>query len=219
MPSAVHAAAADRTSSGHGASALVHEPLRDHHLASVEQVVALGRDSHVRGVATHVGPDGGEQQDLVLQRGHRVDDHRQRVVVDDDEVGGVLTLVGPFRDHRGDRFADVADDLARERAGREHRRVRRRLRREPELVGGEDADDAGLPERLRGVDAGDPRVRHRRSHVGHVQGSVEERVGDVADEGRRAGQEARVLHPDDPVAEDAHSIGDGITGSPNRRLP
>ena len=77
---------------------------------------------------------------------------------------------------------------------------------EPEIGRGEDADHAGLPAIASDdVDVGDPRVRHRRSHVGDVQRTVEERVVDVADERRRAGQEARVLHPDDPVAEDAHS--------------
>ena len=52
-----------------------------------------------------------------------------------------------------------------------------------------------------------------------MQGTLEERVRDVTHEGRRAGEEPGVLHPDDPVAEDAYSIGDGITGSPKTRLP
>ena len=64
---------------------------------------------------------------------------------------------------------------------------------EPEVGGGEDADDAGLPQRVGGVDAGDAGVRHRRSDVGDVQGTVEQRVVDVAHERRRAGQQARVL--------------------------
>jgi len=103
---------------------LVHQPLRDHDLATVEQVVARGRYPHVRRVDADVGADLGKEQDLTLEGDEGVDDDRERFVVHDHELGRVLPLIGVLGEHRRDRFPDVAHDVGRQRAGHERRRER-----------------------------------------------------------------------------------------------
>ena len=102
-----------------------------------------------------------------------VDDRRQHFVVDVDQFGGVLGLVGRFGDDQRDAVADVADLALRQY------RMRRLLHRlavgagdQPsarqsvdagQVVAGEDRDDAGRGLRLGGVDAADLRMRVRRA--------------------------------------------------------
>ena len=51
-------------------------------------------------------------------------------------------------------------------------------------------------------------LHHSKHHAAYVTGA-----------NTTLDQLAELLDPDDAVPEDAHSIGDGITGSPTRRLP
>ena len=157
-------------------------------------------------------PDLGEQQHVTLERRLDADDGRQRFVVDDDELGGVLALVGSLGDDDRDRLADVADDVERERALRERGRERRRLGRQPEVGRGEDAEHAGRAHRLARVDRPDARVGHRGAHVRDVDRALEERVAHVGDERVRPVRMAGILLAQDPVAEDAHRRASGTAG-------
>ena len=81
----------------------------------------------------------------VLERRLDVDDHRQRVVLDDDLLGGVDDRVAVVADHERDRVADVVDLVLGERPVRrvvdlDPRRDpgHRQRRLEVEVVAGED---------------------------------------------------------------------------------
>ena len=127
-----------------------------------------------------------------------VDERRQRLVVDLDDVGGILGQVAGLGHDERDWIADEADlALGERRAGR----VRHLLadHREPHLLharvevrGGEHCVHALEGQCSRGVDAqqtcpreGAPdeaRMQHPGSHH-------------VVDEGPVAGEQARILHP------------------------
>ena len=101
--------------------------------------------------------------DDVLERLLRVDDDRQRVVLDDDLLGGVDDAVLVAADHDGDGLADVLDGVARQRPrlgrldldARRHPRHRHRAV-ECQVLGGEHAVDTG---RLRAADASIETIR------------------------------------------------------------
>ncbi len=171
----------------------------DHHLAPAEVGLGLGREAH-----HHVRADVGEQQHLVAPRLLRVDDHRQRVVVDQDQVGGVLAAGAVLGDHRHDRLAHVAHGPPGDE-GPAHALGVRGVggRRQPELgeiVTGHDGQHAGRSLGLGHVDGGDPGVGERRPDVGEPRRA---RQGDVLDVGAALGQHSWVLDPHDPVPEDA----------------
>ena len=62
-------------------------------------------------------PNSGKSSVSSRSGNLRVDEHRQGLVVDDDELGGIDPEKALLGDDRNDRLADVADD-----ARGEHRR-------------------------------------------------------------------------------------------------
>ena len=91
---------------------LVDQLPRDDDLAAVEEVrveVLLVVEA-VGGVGARLG----EEQHLVGGGGLEVDDDRQRVVVDLDQVGGVLALVGLLGEDGGHRLADEPHHVLRQ---------------------------------------------------------------------------------------------------------
>ena len=146
-----------------------------------------------------LGPDlRGAGRDRVVEGG----DGGPRLVADVDRLGGVARGVERGRDDRGHRFADVADDVGRERALRrrgrrlavgalEVGRARQRLHAVALEVGaGDDRDHAGQRGGGARVDRGDRRVRVRRAqeHDDRLAGR-----GDVVGEAAAAGEERVVL--------------------------
>ena len=93
---------------------------------------------------------------------------RQRLVVDLDQLAGVLGDVARVGDHHRDRLADMAHPVDREGKIR-HRRphhARDRPDHAGELRPGDDADHAGQRQRARCVDPADAGVRVRRAQDG-----------------------------------------------------
>ncbi len=178
---------------------LVGDPFGDDHLARAE--VGHGW----RGEAHHdVGAVLGEQDDFVRGGGFGVDHARQRLVVDDNEVGGVGAHRAVLGDDRHDGLADVAhrpdgDDRAAHRLGVGRIGVRDGSQL-GEVVGGEDAEHARCRLGGRRVDRLDRRVGVRRAHVGEPGRPGKVEVLDVRPAG---GQQARILQSLHPRAKDA----------------
>ena len=142
----------------------------------------------------------------VLERLLDVDDHRQRVVLDQHLLGGVDHRVAVGADHERDRVADAVDLVLGDGPVRRvldldpRRHPRHRQRRlEVEVVAGEDRVHARVVLGRAGVDRGDLRVRLGRAHERRPQlpGDV-----DVVDVARAAHDQPRVLlaldRPPDP---------------------
>jgi hypothetical protein len=174
----------------------------DDGVAAVEErLVVVGR----AGAGGHVGARVREEQELVLRRLLRVDDDRQRVVVDEDELRRVDAGRPVLADHDRDDLADEADDVRRHRRPAHLRlqtgKRRRAERRQVDVGGGEDLHAGQLGGRRR-VDAVDACVREQRADERHAQRPFDGHVLDVL---ALAPQEAGVLAAQDPVAEDAHA--------------
>ena len=109
-----------------------------------------------------------EQRRAVVERLPRVDDDVERLVLDDDELGGVARALARVGDDGGDRLADEPRASDRERvvlhvpAGR-RRDLEERVGQERDLVPGQRPVDAGQLERGRDVDGGDLGVRVGRA--------------------------------------------------------
>ena len=181
--------------------ALVDHALAHHHLAPVEQVVVVTElEAH-----GDVGARVGEEHDLALLRGFGIDHHGQRLVVDEHQLGCVLTLVPLLGDDGYDRLTrETHDAVGEERPC--HRLVEhgdgRRHRGEVDVSRGEHADDAGRGTRVVDVDRRNAGVGHGRAHVGHVRGPRQLQVVDV---GRATREELGILLALDTVAKDAHA--------------
>jgi hypothetical protein len=126
-----------------------------------------------------IGAGRGEQKRGVRRRScHRVDNDRQRAVVDGDELGGVLGLRGGRGDHDGDDLADEPDDIGGERhavviAGDELAEGRVEHLRCLDVGSRQHRDDAGRGCRIGHVDPVDPRVRDVRADEDSVQGTFD----------------------------------------------
>ena len=138
-----------------------------------------------------------------------VDDRGERVVLDVDEIGGVLGDVAIVGDDERDEIADEADLVLGERGARAVRDVLAG-EREPRFVDarvevgrGEHGVDAVEFERCGGVDAHDPRPGERAAHEAGVEHA---RPHDVVDVGAVAGEQPRIL--------DAGDAGAGVAGRP-----
>ena len=169
-------------------------------VAAVEQ--ARVRILH-RELRAHVGAKVGEEQRLAAQRDRRVRGRGQVVELHLDELRRVRSLQALLGDHDGDDLTCVTDHVAR------HDRARHPLvdageagrhRRDVDVRRGERERARYLRHGAR-VDARDARVRRIGADERDVQcaGDV-----DVVAEGRRAGDEPRVLGALDPISEDAH---------------
>ena len=143
-----------------------------------------------------------DERGALVPRGNRVEHDRELLVGHLDQLAGVLGDVPVLRDHRGHRFAVVAnlldrDHVLHDRAGAEGRQRRGVLR---DVLARHHPHDAGERLGLRGVDGDDPRVGvrapddRRMEHPGQL---------DVVEVAALAPQEARVLDAVQALAEPA----------------
>ena len=141
-------------------------------------------------------------------------DHRiERLVVDLDQVGGVLRRERGLRDHHRDRLADIHHALARQRVPVRHHELaaaaarQRRMARHAadaggvDVGGGHDRDHAAHLLRCIHVDAADAGVGVRRAHEGR-RGLTG--LGGIGDEAAVAAHEVVVL--------DARMMGVAVGG-------
>jgi hypothetical protein len=191
-----------RLQRGRGEPLVVDLP-RDDDLAAVEQGVVerllVEGDGDVRAGL-------GEEQHLPREALLHVDDGGQRVVVDLDEVGRVLTLVGLLGEHGGDGLADEPHPVGGQPRP-DHGLVRpaeEQGRRQVDVGAGDDVGDARrLPSALHALH-GDRRVRQGGPDEGEVQGTGQPLVGEVVGVGGAAREEQRVLRAHHSRAHDAH---------------
>ena len=146
----------------------------------------------------------GEEDRLAGEPLDRVDDHRQRLVVDHHPLRGVRPLLGGLAEHDGHRLADEADAVRRQqRPG--HRPVgHARHGRQVDLGPRDDVHDAGQAARLGDVHPDHQGVRHRRAQERGVHRALEGRLAEVGGVATTLGQQAGVLDARDTRAEDAH---------------
>ena len=144
-------------------------------------------------------------------------DRRQRIVLDLDQLGGVLRLGAAFGDHGRHRLADIAHGLVRQRTARRHLgraavgigEHRRKGEVTDSLLGhvvpGEDGDHARSLARSRRVDPDDPGMGMRRAHQHEVRLVG---PGQVVGEAAGAGQKPIVLDTLDVLglAEHRHTL-------------
>ena len=154
----------------------------------------------------HVRAGIGEEQRLVAQALLRIDDDRKRVVLDDDQLGGVGGLVAVFGDDGDHGLADVAHGADRDE-GTAHRvgEARIDVGCEPELgevVADEHGDHARRRLGVVDVDRDDPCVRFGRADVGEPRSVLEREVIDVRAADR---QHPCVFEPLHTVTEDARA--------------
>ncbi len=152
----------------------------------------------------------------------RVDDRRERLVLDVDRLAGVLGDVGVVGDDAGDLLALEADLVGGQHglgvvaegghpgevAGRHH-------------LAGEHQPDARDLVGLAGVDAGDPGVGERAAEDLHVQHARQHHVVDVvaaaADEAVVLDPAAARAHPADLDLVERPALGDGHLRPPGWR--
>ena len=155
------------------------------HVAALDDVRRRGKGGlgrgpvsgleQVRDVVRAVGP----HRDPALGRGGGVGDRGQPLVIDGDQLGGVLCLRQGLGDDKGDRLADIAHAPLREAemSAGEHRRAVRALALErhahgaelgrDEIVAGHDQCDARRRLRSREVERADAGMGVRRAqHIG-----------------------------------------------------
>ena len=176
---------------------LLPDRLGDHVGGRVEDVRhRLGRRACqlAREVAGVVLMDEGLDRRRLRVVGHR----RQRLVVDFHQLGRVLGQVAAVRDHERDRVAREPGLALGQRRARSVRHlvpcagVPGLADVAVEVGGGEDGVHSGQVERGGHVNTDDPRPRVGAADEAGVQ---QARAGDVVDEGARARQQPRVLHP------------------------
>ncbi len=143
----------------------------------------------------------------VVRRGGEVDDRLPRLVLDLDELGGVLGRVAAVGDDDRDRVTHVADVADRERRGQRHlgpeHGVPRLAVPAVEVLPGEHGHDAGGGLGRAGVDGRDRRPRDLAADEGGVEHARHRHVVDVLPVPR---QQARVL-----------LAGDGLPDEPGGR--
>ena len=149
---------------------------------------------------------GMDRRRIRLQERLDPDRRRQRLVLDRDQLGGVLGEIARIGDHGGHPFAGIARHPDRQREPLYLRDVepveqRRRLRRE--LVAGQHRMHPGARERRACVDREDIRARVRARHQRHV---LHPRHRHVGREPPRAGDETPVLLGP-PLARDIAVVG------------
>ncbi len=171
----------------------------------------------------HVGARLLVQERRPRERGlRRIDDGRQRLEIDGDELERVLGEVAAFRHHAHHRLADIADLAACERKDRRGvvaghaRRRQQRLDEARQILGGEHRHDARRRPRGRAIDRPDAGVRMIAAPERDVQHA---RHLPVVDEAAEPGEEARVLGALDARADDLRPRMDVVGLSHRRRHP
>ena len=155
---------------------------------------------------------GVQYRRLGVTRLTGVGDHRQRLVVDLDELGGVARELARLGHDDGDGVADEADASDGERVVLDRRGGRRRQLEEGvcegrHLVAGEGAVDARQGKGGGDVDRADDRVGIGRAHevrVAHVVAT------DVVDEGALTLEQPPVLLAREALAGVAAPLGRGL---------
>ena len=200
-PSSPTVAAAERGSSGHGAMrwlTSVPETTTSHPSKSFSSC-----SGEPERAATFV-PASGKRSTSSFAASCGLDDCGQRVVVDEDELGGVRAGGAVVADDDRDDVADEADAVGGERRA-PHARVEPGERRRPERaevqVGGREHLDVREGLGRAGVDAVDAGVREQRADEGDRERALEGQVLHVA---ALAAEEPRVLLAENPMPEDAH---------------
>ena len=159
-----------------------------------------------RAVARDVRAEPVMQHGAVgFERIGRPQGDRQRLVIDLDQLQRVLGEVTVRRHHHGDRLADIAHALDRDRPAldvRLHAGEQRRPER-GHLGRGDHRRDALRGARRAHVDRADDRMRMRRAQHGGVQRA--RRHAEIVDVAPAPGEQGRVLHPLDRLPDPAHS--------------
>ena len=121
---------------------------------------------------------------LWIERGERIDDGGQRLVVDLDQLQRILGEVAVGGDNDRDRLADIAHALDRDRPALDRRLYAddEARRQRGDLSAGENGRDAECLARRRSVDGADFRMRVRRAQDRGVQraGTYAEVVDEAA---------------------------------------
>ena len=183
---------------------LVDDGAGDDDLAAVEQIGRQGSGIAEGGgdVAARSREKHGRPR---LGRLGHVHHRRQRVIVDIDEIGGILALVAALGHDYRYRLADVPDHVRGDQRlahlGVDHARHHRGQLGQVHVGAGERSDHAQLGHDGADVDGDDPRVRDRRPDEVHVAGARQPQVVRVDPAG---GQEARVFRPDNPGTQNTH---------------
>ena len=128
----------------------------------VGRLLVAGLPGRAREVVALTGLVVADQRRVGVERLARVDDRRQRLVLDVDQLQRVVRRVLVGRDHERDLLALEAHLVAREHGlrvvgDRGHPGQAERL----EILGRDDGRDVRVGERLRGVDRDDAGVRVR----------------------------------------------------------
>ena len=157
---------------------------------------------------------------LRLERIARPQRHGKRLVVDLDQLQRVLGEIAVGRDHHGDRLADIAHPLHRDRpaldirldACEQRRPERRHLGRR------DDGRDAARSPRGRHIDRADDRMRMRRAQHRGMQGAG--RHADIVDKTAAPGEQACVFDALDRLADPGlnHAFPSGPHCCRNGRL-
>ena len=179
----------------HRRDPLVYEPGAHHDVVVEEQLVA----DVMQPTTDDVGAVVGEQQGRIVGgRVERPDCDRQRLDVHDDGFGGIdRGLVRRRHDDRH-RFTDEPDSIDGEQRPSQRTEQLASLMRQPEVVRRQCRDDTGHRRRRLDVDPEQSAVRNRAPGEDRVQQSFD---FEVSHEPGLAGQQRRVLHPPDLVAE------------------
>ena len=164
-----------------------------------------------------VRPDVGEQHCRVALGATRIDDGGQRLVLDVDELRGVLALVTPVGEDGRDRLADETYDAFREQRLAHLRRVDGQGRALVDGIGeigrGHDGHAARHVERCAGIDRHDPRVRDGGAHDGQPQRSGETLVVQVLGVDGAGGQELGILEAFAPAYRECCRGEDRVRGT------
>ena len=155
----------------------------------------------------HVRAVLGEQEGGRRTRHLGIDQHLERVVIDEHRFGGIDRLSTGLGHHGGDQFTDETHDTGRERGATDAGRKQRHVDGDGtdaighQIVVCEHAEHTGHPTRRVSIDRHDARVRHGGPHVHHVYRTGHDQIVDVR---RVARHQGRILGPYDPLAHHSH---------------
>ncbi len=170
---------------GDAGVAAEHECGLDHRVGLGEALVGIARGVHAL-EAEIVADRRMDHRRLRIERGFRIGDRRQFLVVDRDQLAAVLGFGAAPRDHGADRFAGPAgavdgDGVLRRRFEALEMREHADPGRDDlgQFRAGDHGDDAGRFLGGGGVDALDPGVRVRRAHERDMRHARQHHVADV----------------------------------------
>ena len=141
-------------------------------------------------------------------------DGGQRLIVDFDQLGGILRLAQGFRHDEGDRIADIAHPVLRQERLRadesggavapspRHPGTQRAKPATPQFGAGQHREDARHLDRTPRIERDDPRMGMRRAHD---MAARRPRRPDIVDIAAPAGQEAQILLPAHPLPDPLHA--------------